>query len=242
MQCLILLSSSTTSTATIAVTSISLIPAAPTTVTFTKTSVLPTPSAYSGLKYYQYTNTYHYPDKFGQGTTAGYGGGGYETADWSNNTNYETSNLTHNADFSTPNWPSYDNLNCQLPGQPTPRNCEHWTVVYQGFLFAQETGDYTFTPSQPTDNELLIWGGQKAYSSFDNANSDIVIGYVATPDNKPITGKFSLVEGEFFPVTIIFVNGFGPALQELGITSPNGTKYPTVDFFVPPCDRGLFIP
>ena len=101
-----------------------------------------------------------------------------------------------------------------------------------------------FAPNQPTDNEMLIWGGEKAYSSFTNANSDIVIGYVATPDNKPITGGYSLVEGEFFPVTMIFVNGFGPALQELTIASPNGTVYPTdtLDFFVPPCDGGLFIP
>lgn len=221
-----------------------IVQAAPTTITFTKTSVLPTPSLYPGVKYYQYENTYHYPDKFGQGTTAGYGGGNYETADWVDNENYQTSNLTQNVDFSTPNWPSYDNLNCQLPGQPAPSDCEHWTVVFQGFLFGRETGNYVFRPALPTDNEILVWGGEKAYSSFTNANSDIVEGYVATPDNKPQSGSYSLVEGEFFPVTMIFVNGFGPALNELTITSPSGVVYPTdtLDFFVPPCDGGLFVP
>jgi hypothetical protein len=235
--------SSTVETAIITVPSVSLVTAAPTTVTFTKTFALPTPSSYPGIKYYQYENDYHYPDG-SAGTTAGYGGGNYETSDWSNNTNWQTSNILSNVNFGTPNWPSYANLNCQLPGQAAPSNCEHWTVVFQGFLFARESGTYRFIPAQPIDNELLIWGGNKAYNSFTNANSDIVEGYVATPDNKPISGSYNLTQGEFYPITMIYVNGFGPSLMGLTIDLPDGTVYPTdtVDIWIPPCNGGPFIP
>jgi hypothetical protein len=63
------------------------------------------------------------------------------------------------------------------------------------------------------------------------------------PSGVPTTFDYDLVAREFFPITFIYVNGYGPGKTQVTITEPNGTMYPTdLNLFVPPCPSGpLFL-
>ncbi|KAK2767607.1 hypothetical protein FQN54_003765 [Arachnomyces sp. PD_36] len=195
-----------------------------------------------GINYYQYINSYNY-----NGNTDGLGGGGFDTADWNGNYSYYTSGLTRNIDFESPNWPSGPAV-CQLPGQPAATDCNQWTVVFQGFIYAKEAGTYTVFAPTPNDspnwqdNSGFWWGGEKAYSEYANDNVD---GGAAAIEINGVSNSFeyTLVAGEFLPMTFIYSNGQGPAANRISITSPDGTQYPAnLDLFVPPCADSPFVP
>lgn len=196
----------------------------------------------TGVNYYQYLNDYFYPDGDQGCLTCGYGGGGYETADWNGNYSYYTNGTTQQINFESENYPSYSTILCQLPGQPAATDCSQWTVVFQGYLHATQTGNYTLAPDLLEDNALFFWGGEKAYSSYENNNTDGGVSYTQ-PAGLPHTFAYEMVAGEFLPITFIYANGYGPALNRLTITSPNGTTYPDdLNFFVPPCPNSPFVP
>ncbi|KAL4916475.1 hypothetical protein BDW62DRAFT_202630 [Aspergillus aurantiobrunneus] len=208
----------------------------------TETWVQPTPTSYDGLNYYQYINGYNY-----NSDRTGLGGGGYTTSDWSSNSSYYTSGLTRNINFESPDWPTGPAV-CQLPGQESATDCSQWTVVFQGFLFGARGG--TYTVHSPTvaesenwqDNSGFWWGGEKAYSSFEDGNVD----GAATPlavEGVSNSFPYELVAGEFLPMTFIYSNGRGPAANRIDITGPEGVRYPDdLDLFVPPCVDSPFVP
>lgn len=194
------------------------------------------------MNYYQYLNDYFYPDGDQGCRTCGYGGGGYETSDWNGNYSYYTSGTTQNINFESENYPSYSTILCQLPGQATATDCSQWTVVFQGYLYSTQYGNYTLAPYLGEDNALFFWGGEKAYSGYTNDNIDGGVTYTQ-PADLPHSFSYTMVPGEFMPITFIYSNGYGPALNSLTITSPNGTSYPSdLDFFVPPCPKSPFVP
>ncbi|EED14888.1 conserved hypothetical protein [Talaromyces stipitatus ATCC 10500] len=210
--------------------------------TVTETWILPTPSIYRGVNYYQYLNDYFYPDGDKGCRTCGYGGGGYETSDWNGNYSYYTNGTTQQINFESENYPSYSTILCQLPSQAAATDCSQWTVVFQGYLHATQTGNYTVAPYLGEDNALFFWGGEKAYRSYANNNTDGGVSYTQ-PAGLPHTFSYEMVAGEFLPITFIYANGYGPALNRLTITSPNGTTYPQdLGFFVPPCPDSPFVP
>ncbi|KAJ5721817.1 uncharacterized protein N7483_009751 [Penicillium malachiteum] len=212
------------------------------TSTVTEEWILPTPSSYKGVNYYQYLNDYFYPDGDLGCADCGYGGGGFETSDWNSNYSYYTNGTTQDINFESEDYPSYSTILCQLPGQASATDCGQWTVVFQGFLHATQTGNYTLAPTLGEDNALFFWLREKAYSSYANNNTDGGVSYTQ-PEGLPHSYAVSMVAGEFLPVTFIYANGYGPALNELTITSPNGTTYPDdLDFFVPPCPNSPFVP
>ncbi|RYP80340.1 hypothetical protein DL769_002520 [Monosporascus sp. CRB-8-3] len=210
--------------------------------TVTEIIVIPTPTVYRGVNYFQYRNDYHYPDGSGQGcANCGFGGGNYDTADWNGNYSYYTNGTTQNINFQSQNYPSWDTMLCQLPGQAAPSDCSQWTVVFQGYLHATQFGNYTLTAGS-VDNALFWWTGQKAYSSYTNANVDGGISYVQPP-GVPTSVRYDMVPGQFLPITLIFVNGAGPARNLFGVRAPDGTDYPGgVGIFVPPCPGSPFVP
>jgi hypothetical protein len=114
--------------------------------------------------------------------------------------------------------------------------------VFQGYLHATQTGNYTLAPYLGEDNALFFCGAEKAYSSYENNNTDGGVS-CTQPAGLPHTFEYEMVAGEFLPITLIYANGDGPALNRLTITSPNGTTYPDdLDFFVPPCPNSPFVP
>jgi hypothetical protein len=196
----------------------------------------------SGVNYYQYLNKYVYPYGSGGCANCGFGGGGYETSDWNGNYSYYTSGLTQNINFESANYLNWNTITCQLPGQAKATDCSQWTVVFQGFIHATQTGKYTVAPYKVTDNALFFWGGEKAYSSYANGNVDGGVSYTQ-PSGVPTTFDYNLVAGEFFPITFIYVNGYGPGKTQVTITEPNGTTYPQdLNLFVPPCPISPFVP
>ncbi|KAJ5717487.1 hypothetical protein N7488_003133 [Penicillium malachiteum] len=155
---------------------------------------------------------------------------------------YYTNGTTQDINFESEDYPSYSTILCQLLGQVSATDCGQWTVVFQGFLHATQTGNYTLAPTLSEDNALFFWLGEKAYSSYTNDNTDGGVSYTQ-PTGLPHSYAASMVAGEFLPVTFIYANGYGPALNELTITSPNGTTYPDdLNFFVPPCPNSPFVP
>lgn len=70
------------------------------------------------------------------------------------------------------------------------------------------------------------------------------IAVLATqPPGVPTTFDYDLVAGEFFLITFIYVNGYGPAKTPVTITEPNGTTYPKdLNLFMPPCPKSPFVP
>lgn len=195
-----------------------------------------------GVNYYQYLNNYVYPYGKGGCATCGFGGGGYETSDWNGNYSYYTSGTTQNINFESENYLDWNTIYCKLPGQASATDCSQWTVVFQGFLYATQTGKYTIAPYLGEDNAVFFWSGEKAYSSYANSNVDGGVSYTQ-PSNVPHSFAYDMVAGEFMPITFIYVNGYGPALNRVTITSPNGTTYPSdLDMFVPPCPNSPFVP
>lgn len=200
--------------------------------------IQPTPAAYNGVNYYQYTNDYYYHGADTQNN--GFGGGGYETSDWRGNYGFQTAGTITDINFSSPDWPTGPAI-CQLPGQPAPLDCSQWTVVFQGFLFARATGEYVFNTGPLNDNELVIWGGDVAYRDYTNDNANIVS--VENPDSIPTSYSFSLVAGELFPLTMILANGGGPLQMHVTVDGPGDEDYPgRADLLVPACDSGSFVP
>ncbi|KAJ0417600.1 hypothetical protein BJY00DRAFT_315713 [Aspergillus carlsbadensis] len=211
-------------------------------INVTETWIQPTPTAYDGVNYYQYINDYYYPDGTGGCANCGYGGGGYDTADWNGNTSYHTSGLTRDISFQSQNYLDWSTIYCQLPGQASATWCAQWTVVFQGFLHARTSGTYTVVPDLRTDNAIFFWGGEKAYVDYENGNVDGGVSYTQ-PQGLPHSYDYELVAGEFYPVTFIFANGFGPLLNRVDISGPNGTSFPGgVELFVPPCPDSPFVP
>ncbi|KAL2837127.1 GLEYA domain-containing protein [Aspergillus pseudoustus] len=233
-----------TNTVTTTVSGVVTTTTTPTTVhTLTETWIQPTPTAYNGLNYYQYLNGYNYNNA----NAGGLGGGGYATSNWNGNLSYYTSGLTRNINFASPNWPS-GGTTCQLPGQASATDCSQWTVVFQGFLFARSAGRYTVhSPTRAEsanwqDNSGFWWGGSKAYSQYTDANVDggaTGAGVSGVSNSVPYT----LVAGQFLPMTFIYSNGQGPAANRIDITAPDGRRYPAdLDLFVPPCRDSAFVP
>ncbi|KAL4924062.1 GLEYA domain-containing protein [Aspergillus undulatus] len=232
-----------TSTVTSTTTGISTTTTTPiATQILTETWIQPTPTSYNGLNYYQYLNGYNYNT---DGT--GLGGGGFSTSDWNANYSYYTSGLARDINFESPNWPTGPAI-CQLPGQPSESDCSQWTVVFQGFLFARSAGGYeVYSPIASEtdiwqDNAGFWWGGEKAYSDYQDGNVD----GAATPLGiEGVTNRYeyNLTDGEFMPFTFIFANGQGPAANRVTVTTEDGRVYPAdLDIFVPPCEDSAFVP
>ncbi|KAJ0419745.1 hypothetical protein BJY00DRAFT_313667 [Aspergillus carlsbadensis] len=233
-----------TSTVTSTVSGVATTTTTPTTIrTLTETWIQPTPTSYNGLNYYQYLNGYNYNNA----NAGGLGGGGYATSHWNGNYSFYTSGLARNINFESPNWPT-GAPTCQLPGQASATDCSQWTVVFQGFLFATVPGTYTVhspTGAETTrwqDNSGLWWGGSEAYSEYADGNVDGGAGGSAVA-GVPNSVEYTLVAGEFFPITFIYSNGQGPAANRVDVTAPDGRRYPDdLDMFVPPCADSAFVP
>lgn len=224
----------TTSTITVTVTSVSTAYTTATstttinavTVTATNTLVLPTPSGI-GLNYYQYPTSLDYDeDDPGFDATA------------FNNPNYEQSGfLTNVNDIHSDYDDGFNDYYCTLPGQAVPIDCTELAVVMQGYIYAVfGPGTYTFSTPNTIDNALYFYTGSVAYSSYNDNNYAYNAVRAGQDDSAFFGGSttLSLAAGQLVPVTIIFVNGGGPAAAVLDVTGPDDLQYTdTSPFFIP---------
>ncbi|EHK24204.1 uncharacterized protein TRIVIDRAFT_61010 [Trichoderma virens Gv29-8] len=97
-----------------------------------------------------------------------------------------------------------------------------FVLNHRGYIYARETGTYTFTLNL-VDDAAFIWVGAAAYSGWTAANADAKAVY----DNGPATGTYTvnLQEGQYYPFRIFY--GQGPRIAEFDITvsAPDGTTF-----------------
>ncbi|KAL6793278.1 GLEYA domain-containing protein [Trichoderma sp. SZMC 28013] len=115
-----------------------------------------------------------------------------------------------------------------------------FVLNHHGYIYARQTGTYTFTLNL-VDDAAYIWIGPEAYSGWTGANADLKAVY----NNGPATGTYTvdLQEGQYYPFRIVY--GQGPRIAEFDITvsAPDGTTFLSSDTSGSPylvrfsCDR-----
>lgn len=105
-------------------------------------------------------------------------------------------------------------------GQP-PMRTDFFAINHRGYLFARQSGEYTFyTPA--TDEITLFWIGGKAYSGFERDNADIDQQYIGS-GGIPITFKVTLSVGQYYPIRILYANAQGYSALSFTVVAPDGT-------------------
>ncbi|KAK5996043.1 hypothetical protein PT974_04469 [Cladobotryum mycophilum] len=101
----------------------------------------------------------------------------------------------------------------------------NFILNHRGYIYAQQTGTYTFSISG-VDDAVYIWVGPFAYSGWLAANANTRVTYDLTHGH-PGTGTFTinLSEGQYYPVRVIFAQGGGPAVFQLSVAAPDGTTF-----------------
>ncbi|KAL7912505.1 GLEYA domain-containing protein [Trichoderma velutinum] len=106
-------------------------------------------------------------------------------------------------------------------GSP-PLSESDFVLNHRGYIYARETGTYTFTLNL-VDDAAYIWVGPEAYSGWTGANADAKAVY----SDGPATGTYTvnLREGRYYPFRIVY--GQGPRIAEFDIkvTAPDGSTF-----------------
>lgn len=103
------------------------------------------------------------------------------------------------------------------------------TIIHRGFLFARQSGTYTFT-SASSDDITFLWTGSKAVSGFTRANADIIQSYYATTNsqgqtvqqNTPVSFSITLTQGQYLPIRIQWADAGPPGELNMNVTGPDG--------------------
>jgi len=96
---------------------------------------------------------------------------------------------------------------------------DYFTLNHVGYIFAQASGLYTFTISQP-DDIALLWLGSKAYSGWQRGNADAIAVISGRPS---ASASVYLQQGEYLPFRIVFGQAQGAISFYLSLTAPDGT-------------------
>lgn len=111
-------------------------------------------------------------------------------------------------------------------GSP-PLSSTYFVLNHRGYIFAQQSGTYTFDISS-VDDTVYLWIGSDAYSGWTAADSNIEVSYAVTASPKHAgSGSYSidLVQGQYYPVRIIFAQAQGGAVFEITVTAPDGEVF-----------------
>jgi hypothetical protein len=98
-------------------------------------------------------------------------------------------------------------------------SCLYFFVDYRGYIYAGQTGSYTFTISSVDDN-MFIWAGPEAYSGWTHANTVTALSGAVSGT---ATGNFNAVRGDYIPVRIVWSQANGPYYFGVQVTAPDGT-------------------
>jgi hypothetical protein len=99
------------------------------------------------------------------------------------------------------------------------QNCNNFTLVYRGYLYAGQTGTYDFSVTA-SDDAALAWAGPAAYSGWSRAND---LPDVTFFDGGRYYGSYNAVAGDYVPIRIIFSQGIGDFNMGVQITAPDGS-------------------
>ncbi|KAI0133894.1 GLEYA domain-containing protein [Xylariales sp. AK1849] len=105
-------------------------------------------------------------------------------------------------------------------------NCNNLALNYRGYLYAGQTGTFTFSITA-ADDIVLVWAGQAAYSGWTRSNALLDVTYPEVGDGTgaggTITGTYSAIAGQYIPLRILFSQGDGPFGFGVQVTAPDGT-------------------
>ncbi|KAF3156095.1 hypothetical protein EYR41_007421 [Orbilia oligospora] len=93
---------------------------------------------------------------------------------------------------------------------------DYTAVNHRGYLFAPQSGIYTFGAYSAHDI-TLIWIGATAFSGFTRANANIEQGV-----GDPRTYDISLTVGKYYPIRILWGNARAEAYLNFTVIAPNG--------------------
>ena len=127
-----------------------------------------------------------------------------------------------------------------FPGQSTSTDATDYAVVLEGYFFGPP-GPYTLTLTGATDDYGFVWAGTKAYRGWTNDNADVK----EHVDNGTVVDgsiAINLAEGQFVPVTIVWINVGGYGALEFAIYPPGGSETTdTTGYFVQPYSGDNFV-
>lgn len=83
-----------------------------------------------------------------------------------------------------------------------------------GYVYATDSGTYTFTLFN-VDDHAMLWTGPKAVAGWDSTNPDLNTGYTGSVD-------MVLQGGTYLPVRVYYWDGGGGAGLQWSVTYPNG--------------------
>lgn len=114
-----------------------------------------------------------------------------------------------------------DSADKSVYGSP-PLPESNFVLNHRGYIYARQTGPYTFTLNK-VDDAAFIWVGPAAYSGWTAANANAKAIY----DNGPAQGTYTinLREGRYYPFRIFY--GQGPRIAEfdINVRAPDGTTF-----------------
>ncbi len=102
-----------------------------------------------------------------------------------------------------------------------PANSQHLWVNHRGYLYAGQSGDYTFSMTL-VDNDAMLWFGKKAYSGYTQQNVDVFQGWIAA-GTPAVESKQTLQKGNYYPIRLLFANWGGPGNLKLTVKAPDGS-------------------
>jgi hypothetical protein len=102
--------------------------------------------------------------------------------------------------------------------------CSYFTLHYRGYLFADQTGTFTFQISG-ADDLVLVWAGANAYSHWTRSNAllDVTYQRLESLPGGTLSRTYAAVAGEYIPMRIVFAQGGGPFGFNIAVTAPDGS-------------------
>ena len=126
-----------------------------------------------------------------------------------------------------------------FPGQTVTTDASNYGVVFEGYFYGPP-GDYSVTLSDSgTDDYGFVWANSSAYSGWTNSDAAIVesIAHGTTS-----VYSFTLAQGQFLPMTVLWVNVYQAGSLEFVITPPAGGQVTdTTGYFVQPYPGDSFV-
>ncbi|KAI0149121.1 GLEYA domain-containing protein [Pestalotiopsis sp. NC0098] len=105
-------------------------------------------------------------------------------------------------------------------------NCNNIALNYRGYLYAGQTGAFTFQITS-ADDIVLVWAGATAHSGWTRANALLDVTYpelgAGSGGGGSIIGTYTATAGEYIPIRILFSQGDGPFGFNVQVTAPDGT-------------------
>lgn len=119
------------------------------------------------------------------------------------------------------NNPSTSNTQISVYNSPSFQS-NGWALDHKGYLFASQSGNYTFQAQNP-DDIVMVWLGTNAYSGWNNNTGNWILR--SCYGNGETTATQSLDQGQYYPLRVLFANAQGAYALKFNVTAPDGTQF-----------------